>query len=360
MKEATVKKFTPGLIVLLGSGETLPSSGNTHEFVAKHLPTPPKIAILETPAGFELNSDKVAGRIGDFLKVRLQNYDPEIIQIPARKKGTEFSPDNFEVVKPLLHADEVLLGPGSPTYAVRQLRESLLFELIKARHRMGTALVLSSAATLAFGRFTIPVYEIYKVGQDPYWENGLDFWKSFGLNLSVVPHWNNNDGGEELDTTRCYIGQSRFDPLVETLPETAVILGIDDHTSVVLDINEGICRVMGKGSVHILRSGRQYDYPSGETFCLEEFGEISIPEGNQGINPRVWQQALDAQEAFRLDKLAASEPPQSVLSILEKRKSAREAEEWAEADALREEIEALGWMVLDTPGGAELVPVEKK
>ena len=69
--------------------------------------------------------------------------------------------------------DEVLLGPGSPTYAVRQLRESLLFELIKARHRMGTALVLSSAATLAFGRFTIPVYEIYKVGQDPYWENGL-------------------------------------------------------------------------------------------------------------------------------------------------------------------------------------------
>ena len=42
------------------------------------------------------------------------------------------------------------------------------------------------------------------------------------------------------DTTRCYIGQSRFDPLVETLPETAVIRVIDDHTSVVLDINEGI------------------------------------------------------------------------------------------------------------------------
>ena len=76
MKEATVKKLTPGLIVLLGSGETLPSSGNTHEFVAKNLPASPKIAILETPAGFELNADKVAERIGDFLKVRLQNYAP--------------------------------------------------------------------------------------------------------------------------------------------------------------------------------------------------------------------------------------------------------------------------------------------
>jgi len=360
MKEATVKKFTPGLIVLLGSGETLPSSGNTHEFVAKNLPAFPKIAILETPAGFELNADKVAERIGDFLKVRLQNYGPEIIQIPARKKGTEFSPDNFEVVKPLLHADEILLGPGSPTYAVRQLKDSLLLELIKARHRMGTALVLSSAATLAFGRFTIPVYEIYKVGEDPYWENGLDFWTSFGLNLSVVPHWNNNDGGEELDTTRCYIGQSRFDPLVETLPDTAVILGIDDHTSVVLDIIEGACRVMGKGSVHILKGGTQKDYHSGETFDLEELGEISIPEEDQGINPQVWQQAVDAQEALRLEMLEASEPPQSVLSILEKRKSARAAEEWAEADALREEIEALGWKVLDKPEGAELIPMEQK
>ena len=64
----------PGLIALLGSGETLPSSGKTHEYLAKALPENPKISILETPAGFELNADRVAGKIGEFLEVRLQNY----------------------------------------------------------------------------------------------------------------------------------------------------------------------------------------------------------------------------------------------------------------------------------------------
>ena len=50
----------PGPIALLGSGETLPSSGKTHEFVARRLPDKPRIVILETPAGFEPNSDFVA------------------------------------------------------------------------------------------------------------------------------------------------------------------------------------------------------------------------------------------------------------------------------------------------------------
>lgn len=351
-------EIKPGLVVLLGSGETLPSSGNTHEYVAKHLPENPKIAILETPAGFELNAEKVAGKIAEYLTIRLQNYSPTIIQIPARKKGTAFSPDIFEIVGPLLQADEILLGPGSPTYAVRQLQESLALEIIKARHRLGAALVLSSAATLAFGRHTIPVYEIFKVGEDPHWKQGLDYWSLFGLELSVVPHWNNNDGGEDLDTTRCYIGQSRFEMLLETLPESAVILGIDDHTSVVLDFAANTGRVMGKGSVHVLREGGQQDFASGQKFDLRILGEARLPAAGQGIRPQIWQQALEAQQALHLEEERTLRPPQVVLSILEKRKAARNAEEWQKADKLRGEIEALGWKVMDTPEGVELIPME--
>ena len=51
---------------------------------------------------------------------------------------------------------------------------------------------------MASGRYTLPVYEIYKVGQDLHWIDGLSFFGDFGLRLSVIPHWNNNDGGQEL------------------------------------------------------------------------------------------------------------------------------------------------------------------
>ncbi|MEZ4643135.1 MAG: hypothetical protein R3E31_10465 [Chloroflexota bacterium] len=117
-----MKAEIPGLVVLLGSGETLPSSGKIHEHVARQLPQKPHIVILETPAGFEPNSDRVAGKIKEFLERRLQNYKPDISVLPARKRGTPFSPDNADIVSPILTADEILLGPGSPTYGSRQLR----------------------------------------------------------------------------------------------------------------------------------------------------------------------------------------------------------------------------------------------
>jgi hypothetical protein len=351
--------YKPGLIALLGSGETLPSSGKTHEYLARHLPEKPHIAILETPAGFELNADKVAGKIAEFLDVRLQNYSPRITQVAARKKGTPFSPDNQDIITPALIADEILLGPGSPTYAVRQLGFSLLYEVIKARHRMGTALMLSSAATLAFGQHTIPVYEIYKVGEDEHWKQGLGFFDIYGLPLSIVPHWNNQDGGEELDTSRCYIGKSRFDLLYKMLPAGTVIVGIDDHTSLVLDLNKGKGRVKGNGEVHILKNGGQQSFASGEKFDLSLLGEVRIPAGPAGIRPEVWELALEAQREKEEAQAAAAEPPHEVLVLLNQRTLAREAKEWAQADQIRDQIESLGWQVNDTPEGAELAPLER-
>jgi hypothetical protein len=57
-----------GPIALLGSGETSPAGGRVFETIAQRFPQPLRIAILETPAGFELNSEKVAGRVGDFMR----------------------------------------------------------------------------------------------------------------------------------------------------------------------------------------------------------------------------------------------------------------------------------------------------
>ena len=139
----------PGRIALLGSGETSLAGGRVFESLARVLPTPLRVAVLETPAGFELNSDRVAGRVADFLAVRLQNYRPEIAVLPARRRGTAASPDNPEVTAPLLRSDLIFMGPGSPTYAVRQLADSLAWRRLIARHRVGATLAFASAAVIA-------------------------------------------------------------------------------------------------------------------------------------------------------------------------------------------------------------------
>ena len=208
-REANTLYFAAsGIVVLFGSGETSASGQKAFDWLFRHLTQPLRVAVLETPAGFELNSDRVAGRIGDFLCDRLQNYRPEVILVPARQRGTPYSPDSPEIVAPLLSSNVLFLGPGSPTYAVRQLRDSLAWHTLQARHRWGLPWHWPSAATLAVGCLALPVYEIYKVGEDLHWKPGLDLFGPFGLPLVILPHWNNNDGGDELDTSRCFMGRA--------------------------------------------------------------------------------------------------------------------------------------------------------
>ena len=63
--------------------------------------------------------------------------------VPARKRGTPFSPDDAEIVTPLLEANVIMMGPGSPTYAVRQLQGSVAWHTVNARHRLGADLVFA-------------------------------------------------------------------------------------------------------------------------------------------------------------------------------------------------------------------------
>jgi hypothetical protein len=64
----------PGLVVLFGSGETSASGRRVFHRLFSSLTHPIRLAILETPAGFELNSAWVAGQVADFLEKRLQNF----------------------------------------------------------------------------------------------------------------------------------------------------------------------------------------------------------------------------------------------------------------------------------------------
>ena len=202
--------MTIGQIAFLGSGETSLAGGRIFKSLAKKINDPIRIALMETPAGFELNSAQVVGKVGEFMKTRLQNYKPVVDVIPARKKGSAFSPDDPEIVKPLLYANMIFMGPGSPTFAIRQLKDSLAWDVIRARHGLGATLIFASAATISISAHALPVYEIYKVGQDVHVVDGLNLFADFGEHLSFMPHWNNAEGGADLDTSRCFVGMESF------------------------------------------------------------------------------------------------------------------------------------------------------
>ena len=344
---------TIGRMAFLGSGETSLAGGRIFETLARLLPTPLRVAVLETPAGFELNSSTVAGRVADFLRTRLQNYSPHVDVIPARKRGTSFSPDDPEILKPLLYANMIFMGPGSPTYAVRNLQGTLAWDLVRARHRMGATLVFASAATISVGARVLPVYEIYKVGQDVHQLPGLDLFADFGMPLSFIPHWNNAEGGADLDTSRCFVGMERFQQWCDMLPDDHTLIGLDEHTGLILDFEKGECSVNGVSSVSLVRACNPEIYAAGKVFPLHDLGEFSLPDSvERGLSStaREMIQSAPAREE-------SEEPDPEILSLVEARQRARASKDWAESDRIRNELSARGWMVKDTPEGPVLIHV---
>ena len=339
-----------GQIAFLCSGETSLAGGRIFESLARKIDGPLRIALLETPAGFELNSAQVVGKVGDFMKTRLQNHKPVVDAIPARKKGSAYSPDDPEIVQPLLYANMIFMGPGSPTYAIRHLKDTLTWDVVRARHRLGATLVFASAATISIGAHALPVYEIYKVGQDVHVVDGLNLFADFGLHVSFIPHWNNADGGVDLDTSRCFVGMDRFAEWCNLLPPDNETIGLDEHTGLILDFDSGLCEVNGVSSVSVIRECDPEMYPSGSKFPITEFGEYHIPHPiEKDIPAHVWDKVVNAPP------LQDDQPSEEAAALAEKRQQARAAKDWARSDKLRAEIEALGWTVQDTKEGYKLV-----
>ncbi|WP_448576710.1 cysteinyl-tRNA synthetase [Thermomicrobium sp.] len=259
----------PGTIALIGSGETAHAGRQAFAALFAQLPPPVRVAIMETPAGFQPNAALVARRLAQFLYEHLPEFQPEVRFVPARRRGSVYDPDSSLVAEPLEWADCVVAGPGSPTYMVRQLAGTLTWRLLVERWSSGLRLAFASAAALAISRFTLPVYEIFKAGADLHWVEGLDLLGSLGYSLAIVPHWNNREGGDELDTSRCFMGQERFAALRRLLPSGTVILGIDEHTACVLDFAARSGRVLGSGTVTLLTPEREFVFHRGERFPLD-------------------------------------------------------------------------------------------
>ncbi len=249
-----------GAIVLMGSGELTATMVQVHKNMLARFSDSPNAVFLDTPAGFQLNADEISRKAVAYFRTHVQKQ----LHIASYKSSENNSPFETETAFHLLrNADFVLVGPGSPTYTVRHLQKSPIPDILVNNIESGGCLVAASAAALTIGRFTLPVYEIYKVGHDIHWIDGLDILSRFGLNLVVVPHWNNAEGGTH-DTRFCFMGEPRFQKLEMLLPEDAMILGIDEHTACIMDLQTRQIDIQGIGNLTIRKKGREIKLGKGE------------------------------------------------------------------------------------------------
>ena len=277
------------VLTLMGSGETSPTMVKTHRALIERTGGRPA-ALLDTPFGFQSNADE--------LTARAQQYFAESVgkklDVATFRSVDDLGSVEYERSLDLLRsAGYVFAGPGSPTYALRQWRSSLIPTLLVEKLQSDGCVTFASAAALTIGAMTVPVYEIYKVGADPEWEEGLDILGDVaGLRAAVIPHYNNAEGGTH-DTRFCYLGESRLALMERTLPDDAFVLGIDEHTGLVLDLDAGSASVVGNATVTVRwPDGATRVLESGTVCALEDLGSRHASAGS-APTPRTGNDSAD-------------------------------------------------------------------
>ncbi len=273
--------MSAGVLAIMGSGETAPTMIKPHRQLFDRLGRGPVAAvILDTPYGFQVNADDISARAVDYFATSV-GRSVEAVDL-RRVEGAD--PVHTEAALARLAAARwVFAGPGSPTYALRQWAGTDVPDLLADKLADGGCVVFASAAALTLGRYTVPVYEIYKVGTDPGWADGLDLLQAIGPDLAVIPHYDNAEGGTH-DTRYCYLGERRLAALEAQMPDTGWVLGVDEHTGCVFDFEVGTATVVGNGVVTVRRAGKSQMIGSGETLPIAALVELASGKRGTGVS----------------------------------------------------------------------------
>lgn len=255
------------LIVLMGSGETAPAMVKVHREVLQRTPPGPAV-MLDTPYGFQVNADDLTHRT---VRYFTDSVGRDVR--PARwRTREEVAPE--QTLTQISQASWVFAGPGSPTYALEQWRDTPMVGSITDVLRRDGTVVLGSAAAVTAGRWALPVYEIYKVGAAPHWVDGLDLMGTFlDLSLAVVPHFDNAEGGT-YDTRFCYLGLERLEHMQAQLGPEGAVLGVDEHTAVIIDLTASSLEVVGSGEMSVRTVSGDSVVPAGSTLTTSEFADL--------------------------------------------------------------------------------------
>jgi hypothetical protein len=262
----------PRLLVIMGSGETAPTMKGVHRAVFDRIAAVTggqvDAVLIDTPFGFQENAPTLAAKTAEYFMDTAGRH-VEVAGLGRTDTGDVVAAET--AIARIRAADWVFAGPGSPTFALEQWRSTVLPDTLADKLRpggAGGAVVFSSAAALTLGRVTIPVYEIYKAGRDPFWVDGLDLLTPLGLPVAVIPHYDNKDGGNH-DTSKCFLGERRLRIMEAELDADVFVLGVDEHTGVIIDLDAQTAEVMGRGGVTLRRDGASVRIEAGTTVALE-------------------------------------------------------------------------------------------
>ena len=258
----------PRILTIMGSGETAPTMVSTHRSLTSLLPKPVKAVLLDTPYGFQENAPELATRAVEYFRNSV-NVDIAVAGL-VRLHDTHIAADTVQIergLRAISDATYIFAGPGSPTYALRQWSGSNVASSIIDKLMNGGIVTFASAAALTLGKVTVPVYEVYKVGQDVQRLDGLDVLSAIGINAAVIPHYDNAEGGNH-DTRFCYLGETRLRMFEKMLDDDTYVLGIDEHTGLVIDLDASVAKVVGNGTVTLRLREDSFTYESGTTIPL--------------------------------------------------------------------------------------------
>ena len=343
------------LLAIMGSAETTPTMIKPHRRIFAAVGDAPAV-MLDTPYGFQENADDISARAQEYF-TRSVGRDVQV----ASYRSADVDPLVAETARTRVReAGWVFAGPGSPTYALRAWRTSGLPALIADKLRDGGAVVFSSAAALTVGLATVPVYEIYKAGEPPTWDDGLDLLAAVGIRAAVIPHYDNAEGGHH-DTRFCYLGERRLAVMEALLPADACVLGVDEHTVLTIDLDAGTVDVAGLGGVTVRRHGvTTVVFAAGTEMTLDELRAAARGEATSAAGavaapvvaapvaaevPAVRSPLLD--ETRRLDAeftaaVTARDAPAAVRAVLEMEQT---LEDWrGDNSATDEPVQARGML----------------
>jgi cysteinyl-tRNA synthetase len=211
-----------------------------------------------------------------------------------------------------------------------------------------------------------PVFEIHGGGLDlvfPHHEN--EFAQSRALGHEFARIWTHNGmlrfTGEKMSKS---LGNdvTLQDAIKEWGAETLLMLFLGAHWRKPMDFSEetvGAAAARADGLREVFRNPSQPAAPDAwRRFqgALDE--DFNTPEAlatmHEWRDHDLLRRALDL---FGLGPLAESEAaPVDVVELAERRRAARTAGEFEEADRLREQIDTAGWEVRDVENGFRLVP----
>ncbi|MEO8897444.1 MAG: hypothetical protein ABI352_07635 [Candidatus Dormibacter sp.] len=318
----------PRVLAIMGSGETAPTMTSVHaDLLRRAGGAAGRPVILDTPYGFQENADDIAARSVAYFR---DSVGSDVVVATFRNAETATALHYEQMCARLARADWVFAGPGSPSYAVRQWAATRVPELLAEKLRTGGVVVFASAAAVTLGEVGVPVYEIYKVGEAVRWIPGLDLLRETGLRAAVIPHYSNAEGGTH-DTRYCYLGERRLRMLEATLPEGCDILGVDEHTAAVIDIEARTLSVFGRGRVTWRRDGVERHWRTGDVVALDSVaaGDDSgrrqlsgnpapeaVADEHVAAQPSPFMETVRDQREVALRALDARDPDAGVAAIL--------------------------------------------